>query len=125
MENLIEPGDIVWRTKDGVWEHPGVAMPGGMVYENRPQQGEHLSWLSNFKAAAGPTLRVTKQSSAKRAQNIHAAYRELRNPRAYNPLLNNCQDAVSRVTHGAPSSHQRDLLLGLVLVVGGLALLSR
>lgn len=115
--NIAEhPGSIVRRVKDGLFDHPGVVVPGGLVYENRPDAGEGLYSLSDFIASAGGTLSAKLPDWEDRLIILANVRKELQSPRKYSLWGNNCQDTVSRVVEGRARSHQREAAIVAALM---------
>jgi hypothetical protein len=118
-----DAGNVAWRKKDGIWDHPAIIMPGGWGYENQPGRGESLVPLTDFVSKAKGEVVVQRFPVEKRQRHIARVRSELATPRAWHPL-NNCQDTVNRIIEGRPRSHQRDaivLVSVLVLLIAAIA----
>lgn len=119
-----EVGNVAERLKDGMWQHPVLIMPNGMVYENLPHKGEGLSSIGEFLVKSNGEFRIKRFTLEQRRQHVSRVRKELTNPRGWS-LLHNCQDTVTRITDGTPRSHQRDFWVGLAAIGLLAAIVSR
>lgn len=108
MNIAYHSGAIVQRIKNGVFDHQRVVVPGGLIYENKPDTGEGLYPLDDFMASAKDKLSVILPDWQDRLSILANIEKELKSPRKYSLLSNNCQDTVSRVVSGRARSHQRE-----------------
>lgn len=111
----LVPGNVIEMKKDGIFDHPAIVMPGDKVYENTPEDGEHLSPLSNFLQKAGNTIQVKAYHPNDRQKHIGKVQQQLSQRRSWS-ILNTCQDTVTRITHGKAHSPQRNTIIGIAVV---------
>jgi len=97
---------VIARPKHrGAGEHWGVLLPSGWVAHNTPEEGEHISPLSEF---APNGYRIVREVPAERVdeslRQIRAAVQSPAARSAYHPTKNNCQTFANRVTGDVPRS---------------------
>lgn len=107
---VIEAGDILQRPK-GLVTHQGIALPGGGVFHNAPEKGEHVTTFPEF--AQGKDVTVLKSKPEERLMTLHRVQAAMKNPQKYSLLSNNCEHTVSRAKKGVSSSPQ--LIFGFVV----------
>lgn len=112
LKQQIHPGDIVARAKNlGLMEHVGVFLGAGLVAENSPERGEHLSTLAEF--AEGKPIRV-HSGNGNTLEVLRRAKKVLDNPEPYDVLRNNCEHTASKIVQGYAKSPQ--LMAALVIL---------
>lgn len=108
----LKPGDIVSRRK-GPFRHVGIVLGEDEILHNTPLMGEHVSSLREF--GKGKSVRMEYADTRGRAYALHSARAHLESgARGYNPLTNNCEHTVHRITTGRAHSPQLKLYLGAV-----------
>jgi hypothetical protein len=113
-------GDVLYRRKSPFYEHVGLYLGGGLVFQNTPEAGEHIVTLEGF--SEGQSYRAQKTSVPQHLLNWRVHLR-LREPRRYHLFLNNCEHSVFALTEGKAWSPQ--LLLWGAIVVAGFCLARR
>lgn len=97
--------------------HHGVVLPSGEVLHNTPLEGEHRSSEEEFRK--GRRMYVAGHIEPMNHWRLRSVDEDPASPRPYNPLTNNCEHTVTRVTEGVAYSPQlQDRLASIV--VGGL-----
>ncbi len=117
----LRPGDIVSRRK-GPFRHIGIVVGDDEILHNTPLRGEHLSSTRAF--AKGKGVCVEYQDTQGRSRVVKSAKAHLESgTRSYNPLTNNCEHTVNRITTGRAHSPQLQLCL-TAIGTGVLALVA-
>jgi hypothetical protein len=99
----IEPGDVLSRPK-GLFNHLAVYLGKGLVLQNTPERGEHMSSLREF--TRDQVFRVLKIPTTARGFVVDNAKRILQAPRPFNLFTNNCEHTVTRAMYGRGFSKQ-------------------
>jgi|SRR5581483_1297259 len=99
-------GNIYKVTCDkGVGKHVGIFIEGEGVFHNAPGKGDHFSSVQAFSTGKMVTYEpITNIDYLTVINRINA---RLANPKPYDLLNYNCEDAVYLVLEGRPRSPQR------------------
>jgi hypothetical protein len=113
---MIRIGDVLTRPKKDlrIVTHAGVVIAPGLVLQNTPDKGEHLTTLQDFTSGeAVAVLRTGANPSvvAARAQAV------LAKPSKYDVLKNNCEHTVTKIVEGISRSPQLLFILFVAAVI--------
>lgn len=114
------PGDILYRKKIPAI-HLGIYLGNDKVFHNNPENGEHISSVSEF--ADGNKVHVFSVPEKLRHIVLERVNQVMADPDSYSLFFNNCEHTVSNVVYEDKRSIQLRILSVLSLItVGYLAL---
>jgi hypothetical protein len=104
---------ILARPKlNGLGEHWGVGLPGGLVAHNTAERGEHI--VSYIDFACGKPVRIVRYIPHEQMDEAMQRVRvELAQPSGYDLLKNNCEVFANKVSGQNPESGQINGLLAM------------
>ncbi len=102
--------------------HQMILTRSGMIFHNTPDKGEHLTTLDDALAGL-PGKRFDIKPEYQEAAYIRLI-ESIKNPQAYDAILNNCQHTVNRILTGVAESPTLKIVGIITVTVGVTVLIS-
>lgn len=114
MKQKLKIGDILYRRK-GLVEHVGAYFGDDQVIHNSPSGNVQLCSLAHFSEGKDVKVVASGLSAFQEQQFLQRAKEKLGQQRRYNFISVNCEQLVSEILSGTPSSPQvQGALLGCI-----------